>query len=209
MESYQKASQAIRQGEEKPINLLKNIGLTAGAAGIATAGSKLIPAIGALTNKYVPDNLMVSGLEKVNPGFKSFINSSLSSGYSHEDIREFLNEKIEKTQEPAQESKSIIEKYSPELFNFIKEQVGKGRNPLEAGAIAQNNDKFKSVIKKLENDHKTNWSNILQSVFGGGQSAQPEEQQSPQGQQQAQGGIDPNLQAIGQKLQQLLQSRGM
>ncbi len=93
------------------------------------------------------------------------------------------------------------------VYNIAQELISKGRNPLEAAAIAQLNDKFKNIIKKIENDNKTNWSSIIESVFGAAQQSPPEEQQVPQMQQQSQGGVSPELQAIGQKLQQLIQSK--
>lgn len=208
MNPYVKTAEEMKRQSEGPKRFAKSaIGIGTAALG-ASSFTPILSRVAPFLSQYIPEDLAIKGLSKISPKFGSFIDTALNNGYDFSEIKKFIGDQIDDSKKP-QENRSIIEQYSPELFNFIKEQVGKGRNALEAGAIAQNNDKFKSVIKKLESDHKTNWSNILQSVFGGGQSAQPEEQQSPQGQQQAQGGIDPNLQAIGQKLQQLLQSRGM
>lgn len=188
-------------------NVNKGVSAVASAGALALGSgitSKILPFL----NEYVPQELAMKGLIKVSPKVADFLKRGQSMGLDIREGMDFVKDQLTPRENPSDE-RSVIEKYSPDLFNFLKEQIGKGRNPLEAAAIAQLNDKFKSIIKKIENDNKTNWSSIIESVFGGGQSAQPEEQQSPQGQQQAQGGIDPNLQAIGQKLQQLLQSRGM
>lgn len=88
-------------------------------------------------------------------------------------------------QRPA-ENRNIIEMYSPELHEFLMNEIQQGRPPLEAGALAQFQDKFKRIIQKLEKDHKTNFSSILQAIYGGGQyggSVNPQQEQQQQTQQ--------------------------
>ena len=101
MQPYQKAASALRRGGEEPLNLLKNAGLTAAGAGVASLGSKaigkLIPAIGSLINKYVPEEMSKKGLAKVDPRFGKFIQGAENEGYSYDDIREFLDGKIQKS----------------------------------------------------------------------------------------------------------------
>ena len=209
MHPYQKASEAIRSGEEKPLNLLKNIGLTAAGGGAAAFGSKalskLIPSIGALTNKYVPDNLSKSGLSKIDSRFGGFIEGALKEGYSYDDLRDFMGEKIEKTLSNQSGDKNIIQQYSPELFEFLNSEMQKGRAPLEAGALAELQPNFKKKIKKMAEDHKTTFASILQTIFGQGQQgkqqgmAQPQQeqtQQTQQGQQSSGNGNALLLQAI-------------
>ena len=209
MQPYQKAAEVIRSGEEYPLNLLKNVGLTALGGGAAAVGSKfasrLIPAIGSLINKYVPNNIATAGLKKIDPRFNKFIEGAIAEGYSHEDVRQFLEDKIEKTQsqEPAKENRNVIQQYSPELFQYLDDQVKKGRSPIEAGAIAQNEKRFSDIIKKLSKDHKTSWSNILQSVFGSPDMAQPESKaalQSPQNNGVMQNSGDEALIAAAKKI---------
>lgn len=176
MEPYQKSAEALKSGEEYPLQLLKNAGLTALGGGIAAAGSKalnkLIPAVGALINNYVPENLSRAGLTKIDPRFGKFIQGALDEGYTYDELREFIGDKIEKSEvyRSSKENKNIIEQYSPELHSFISEEIKKGRPTLQAGALAQLNDKFKKVIKKIEEDHKTSFSAILQSSYGEGTS---------------------------------------
>lgn len=225
MEPYQRASRAMRESEEQPFNVLKNTGLAAiggGTAGIASkAIGKIVPAVGALISKYVPDNLMQAGLSKINPKLGTFMKSVLDAGYTHDDVREFLGEKIEKSQQPQtkqQESqeqqkekpkdgRNIIEQYSPELHQFIANEVASGRKPIEAGALAQNDKRFSDVIKKLSEEHNTPWSSIIDSIYGTGEQAgalKEQQQQSGNSGQVGQGqqALMEILSRINQKLGQ-------
>lgn len=189
MEPYERASQTLRQGKDQPINLLKNIGMTAAGAGAAHLGAKALakitPAVGALISKYVPDNLSMAGLNKINPGFGKFIQGALDAGHTYDEIRGFISEKVEKSQNQINSNKkNIIEQHSPELHQFIEQEIQKGRSPLQAGALAVQEQKggkgFRSVIEKLVKQHKTDWPSILEAVYGAS-NAQKENapQQSP------------------------------
>jgi hypothetical protein len=213
MEPYKKASEAIRSGEEFPLQLLKNAGLTALGGGIASYGSKalnkLIPSIGAMINQFVPDNMAIAGLKKIDSRFGKFIEGAMSEGYTFDEVRQFLGDKINDTvKNQAKQEKNIIEQYSPELFQFIQDQIGRGRSPIEAGAIAQSNNKFLPAIKKMEKDNKANWSSILESVFGTAQ--QPRQQMSPdmQSQQMQSQQQSPAMQTLVQLLQKSQAMRG-
>lgn len=196
MQPYQKASQALRKSGESPINIAKNAGLTlaggaVGKLGLA-AGASLLPRIKSLINEFVPDNIMEKGLEKIDPRFGKFINGAKKAGFDSNEIRNFVGEKTNKTE--TQNQKNIIEMESPELHQFIDQEIKKGRDVIQAGALAQNNKKFTKIISKLTKDHKTPWSSILQSVYGMGQTAQKAPEQgipvqdmlAQQGQQQPQ-----------------------
>lgn len=214
MQPYQKASEVQRSSGEYPINIIKNLGLSAVGGGVAKLGSqavsKLIPGVAAFLSEYIPDNLSQKGLSKLDPRFGKFIQGAIDEGYSYEDLRGFMGDKIKKEQ-PAKEDRNIIQQYSPELHQFIDQQVKSGRKPIEAAAIAQQDKKFSNIIKKLSKDHKTNWSQIVESIYGGMGQAQPQQaQQQPQEQmqgqqqapQQAQGQGQQALMAILQKIQQ-------
>ena len=111
------------------------------------------------------------------------------------------------------DQKNPIQQHSDELHAFLDNEIKKGRQPLEAGALAQLQPKFKKVIKKLEEDHKTPFSSILQSIYGEGEQQskaalqpQPEQAQSmQQGQPQPgqQGNGDQDLIAAFQKILQM------
>ncbi len=103
---------------------------------------------------------------------------------------------------PPKENRNIIEQYSPELHQFIDQEVKNGRDLLQAGALAQNDKRFSKIIDKLSKDHKTPWSNILQAVYGGAQQSQPQVQ--PQQSQQQSGQGQQALASILEKINQRL-----
>jgi hypothetical protein len=185
MQPYQKAAEALRSGEEYPLQLLKNAGLTAIGGGAASLGSKalgkLIPAVGALINQYVPDKLSMAGLSKIDPRFGKFIEGALQEGYTYDELRKFMGDKLEKSQpaEIVKEQRNIIEQESPDLHQFIIGKIKEGRSPQEAGALAILGEKgtkaFKKDIEKIVSQHKTPWSQLLESVYGTGQTAQPQQ----------------------------------
>lgn len=201
MQYYQKAAEAQRSGDEYPLNILKNAGLTAIGGGIASAGSKavstLLPTIGALINEHVPDKLSQAGLTKVDPRFNKFIQGALSEGYSYEDVRNFLGDKVKDSS--VKEHRNIIEQYDPELHTYIMQKLKKGKTHLEAGRKALGHGRFKRAIDKITKDHKTPWASILESVYGSQMAPKKEEQ--PQSEQQPQGQGNSSLLAILQKLQ--------
>jgi hypothetical protein len=213
MEPYQKASERLRQRGESTVNLAKNIGLTALGGGAAKFGtqaiSKLIPGIMAFVNKYVPENIAVKGLEKLDPRFGKLIQGAMSDGYSFSDIKQFLGDKIEKTEE-SKDDRNIIEQESPELHQFMIEEIKKGRKPIQAGAIAQHDKRFSEIINNLSKSHKLPWSQILASVYGNEEMAQPNQQQqaqSAQSLQQSQQQPSKGQQAIIQALQEATEAR--
>ncbi len=116
----------------------------------------------------------------------SILKKGQEMGLKVEDGLNFIKEKVE----PAKEKRNIVEQYSPDLHQFIQEQIQKGVSPIQAGAIAQAGIKgknFESAIKKLVKDHKTDWSSILQTVYGSGTENvrnQPQNGTSPQQTQQ-------------------------
>lgn len=181
MQPYQAASEKIRRHGELPIEALKtgaSIAASAASAPIGAlktgasiaAGGIALKRILPLLSKYIPQDLAIKGLNKLSPHFGNFINKSLQEGASFDTIRDFLRGKAEgEQQKPAQETRNVIEQYSPDLHQFIASEVSAGRPVLEAGALAQANPKFKTTIKQIEKDNKANWSAILQSIYGGGQ----------------------------------------
>lgn len=207
MEYYKKAAEAIRSGEEKPLNLLKNVGLTALGGGAASLGSKainrLIPAVGALINQYVPENISREGLGRIDPRFNDFIQGAIDQGYSYEDLRNYIGEKIEKSEEQPKQKLNLIEQESPELHQYLDQEIRNGRRPIEAAAIAQHDKRFANIIQKLTKTHKTPWSQIIESIYGTGETAQPT-QQTQQPQQGQPGAGQQALMAILDRINQKL-----
>lgn len=154
------------------------------AAGTAagTMASRIMPFL----NQYIPAGFAMKGINKVSPKLGSFLQKGHEMGLDVEDGLNFIKEKIGgENKEPAKQQRNIIEQESPELHTFIDQEIRKGRKPIEAAALAQNDKRFGSIIQKLMKTHKTPWSSIIESIYGNGDMAQPSQQQAqPQGQQQ-------------------------
>ncbi len=189
MSSYlrpdEKASLADIERSRRQDNTLKsglktaaNIASTVTGVGVAakTAGplaSKIMPFI----NKYITPDLAVKGISKISPEIGNLLKRGMGQGLDIKDGLDFLskqmqqNPKEEQKKEPAKENRNIIEQESPELHQFILEKIKGGENPIQAGARAFNDKRFTQAINKLKNQYKTNWSNIIETVFGKGEKA--------------------------------------
>ncbi len=219
MQPYQEATEEALRKKNAPYDTAKK----AVIAGVSFAGgvglSRIAGRIAPFLSPYIEPELAKKGISRVDKGLGKFIDKSEQAGYDFDEIKQFIGEKIsgEEPKQPEQ-NKNVIEKYSPELHQFISEQVKKGVSPLNAGAFAFAEkgglgSKFKSVIKQMEKDHKTDWSSILQTVYGSDEQSQPgQSQQQPQqmqGQQQAQKAqLSQGLQALAQSIDELRKLRG-
>lgn len=148
-------------------------------------------------NTYIPAKLAIKGLSKVDSRLGKFFDEAQKLGYGIEQIREFMSDKFQshekEQQQPAKENRNIIEQYSPELHQFLTGEIQKGRKPVEAGVMAQYDKQFSNVIKKLMKDHKTSWSDIIQSIYGTGETAQSGTIPTQSGATQQKNGVDTQL----------------
>jgi hypothetical protein len=204
MQPYQEAAEHNRRYGESGINALKYAGIGALGTLGSRAASTLIAKIAPLLNPKVPETFAKKALEKVDPRLGKFVKTAEGMGATFDETRDFIQNKID-TSQAAKENRNIIEQESPELHSFLDQEIRKGRKPVEAGALAQNDKRFASIVKKLMKAHKTPWSSIVESIFGNGQMAQPSQQQgqqeqpqAQQGQQQGQG-LDPQVAQILQQ----------
>lgn len=193
---------------ERDKRLRSGIGKSIAATGsLATASvaSPLASKIMPFLNQYIPSALAVKGIERVSPKLGSFLRKGKDMGLDIEEGLNFFKEKFssDKSNEPAKENRNIIQQYSPELHQFIDQQVKSGRSAIEAGAIAQADKRFSGIINKLSKDHKTPWSNILESVYGQAQSSNDSATNQQQNQQSGQGQV-----ALMEILKKIQQSRG-
>lgn len=205
MQPYQRADEETRRQGEVPLKLAK----TAISTGASLAGGAVLGRVMPFLSQHIPSDLAIKGLSKIDPRFGNFINTALQNGKTFDEVKDFIKEKAESSQEKKPDQKSIIEQYSPELNQFITEHMQKGRSPLEAGALAEMGGKFKDVIKKMVKDHKAPFSSILESVFGSAQQTQQNQQQNTQSQspiQKTQSGQ--GQQALMDILQKIQKSRG-
>ncbi len=163
IERAQSRDRTLKSGLKTAASTALAVGGTSLALG-GKLGSKIMPFL----NEYIPADLAMKGINKVSPRLGEFLKKGISKGLNLKDGLDFIKENIG-TQEKAKEQRNILEQYSPELHEFIKGHVQKGKAPLEAAALAtigEEGKKFKGVIKKLVKDHKTSWSSIIQSIFG-------------------------------------------
>jgi hypothetical protein len=194
----ERAAQAEIERAQKGKNLLTSAaGATAGAAG----ASQILPFL----NKHVPMDLAIKGISKVAPKIGALLKQGQSLGLSAQSGLDYLKGEAEKSSQPAKQNGNIIEQESPELHQFIDQEIRKGRQPIEAGALAQNDKRFSDIIKKLMKAHKTPWSSIIESIYGTGQTAMPNQQQ----QQPTNGSLSPSGVPLGnQPMQQQPQQAG-
>jgi len=189
-ESEIERAQARDRNLKKGVKTAASVG--AGVAGLA--GANIASKIAPFLSEYIPSDLAIKGISKVAPKVGDFLKRGLNAGLDIKSGLDYLKKDMfpeKEAEKQAQQNGNVIEQYSPELHQFIETEVQKGRSPLEAGAVATTNPKFKQVIDKLSKDHKSPWSAIIQTVYGGGQSAQqPTQGQQQQSQQAAQ--QDPN-----------------
>lgn len=158
MQPYKSASETLKKQSDESKGLVKGALSIAGSLGTASAMTKLAPFL----SEYLPMDLAIKGISKVSPKVGSFIKEAQKNGFDFNDIKNFLGEGIKET---TKQDKNIIQQYSPELDQFMNEEIQKGRSPIEAGAVAQNDKRFKPIIDKLTKDHNAQWSQILESTY--------------------------------------------
>lgn len=216
---FEENEQYMRRKDQEPLKLLRQ-GAAIGTA--AFGGSSLINRILPLLSEYVPEELAKKGIAKVSPKLGQFVESATNLGHDFYEVRDFIRGKASEQEEEGRQSKvdkrNIIEQYSPELHQYITDEIGKGRAPLEAGALASLQDIFKEPIKKITKDHKAPFASIIETIYG---SAQPKSQGAQQmgGEQMqppgpgGQGGqgkaaLLQTMQEITQALQQRMRGNG-
>lgn len=214
MDPYEKTAQVMKKQAETPKRVAKGLAGTASLAGSA-AFAPLLARAAPFLSEFIPTDLAIKGLTKVNPKLGKFVQDAMNSGFDFDEAKNFLGEQIMASQQHAKQEKNIIEQYSPDLHQFISEQIGQGRNAYQAGAIAQKDKRFVNAIQKLTKDHKISWADIIEQVYGQNPTVKKKpglvEQERERfneaygGQQQPQQGLDPAVAQILQQGAQILQ----
>lgn len=200
MQPYQEASEESTRQSYRPFQAASTLAIP--AAKLAFGGR-----IMAMLNNFVPGKLAVQGLNKIDPRLGKFMSLGQEMGHSYDDLKSFISEKIgqDDQQEAAKENRNIIEQESPELHQFIDQEIKKGKKPIQAAAVAQKDKRFSSIIEKLMKTHKIPWSQIIESIYGNGEMAQPNAQQA---EKQQLGPIGQMLTGQGQQSQQMPMQQG-
>src|SRR5271157_1285197 len=169
---YQEAEEEVLRRGREPLKAIK-YAATLGAGTLG--GSSLLNRVLPLLSAHIPEEIAKKGLAKVDPHLGKFIESASSLGHDFYEIRDFIRAKAAEEQEQEPQGKkgaqggNVVKQYSPELHNFITQEMKKGRSPLEAGALASQKDNFKQVIKKIIKDHKTSFADLIEMIYGGTQ----------------------------------------
>lgn len=197
---------------------LSAVAKTAVGLGTAAFGAGLSARIAPFLSEYITPDLAVKGISKISPKLGNFLKQGQQMGMDVKEGINFLKDKMDKPKE----GRNIIQQYSDELYSFLDQNIKSGKKIVEAVAAADMDPKFKKIVNKIEQDHKTPFTNIAQSIFKeneGSQtsSSQMQPQKSPgtinqllqqsQGMQQSQGqqanNVDQALMAAMQKILQM------
>lgn len=91
LQPYQKASEEMVRQANAPAKLVKNaasIGL--GVAGGSAVVGRILPFL----NKFIPTEMAVKGISKIDKRLGKFLSASISQGYPVEEVMDFVKEKI-------------------------------------------------------------------------------------------------------------------
>lgn len=186
-------------------NVVKGAG-TVATLGAGAAATRILPFL----SEFIPTDLAMKGLNKVSPKVADFLKRGQSMGLDVKEGLQYVKDSIQPKQEQsAKQNKNIIEQYSPELHQFMSESIGSGEDPIRAAAsaILDKKKNFESVIRKMEKDHKTPWTAIVESIYGQ-QGVKKTPNQPEQGQQQPNQsgqGLDPGVAQILQQGNAIMQ----
>jgi len=175
---YQKASGEIQRQAREPTQGIQSLGLIAGKTLLgATVLGRVLP----LLSSYIPSNIAMKGLNKLDPRFGKLFDGLEKAGIPIEEAFSFLKEKAGLSEsQKSKQKQNLIQKYSDQLNQFLQNQIQQGRQLLEAGALAQLDQKFKNVISQMEKDYKVPFSSILENTFGNVQQSENIQQESQQ-----------------------------
>ena len=212
MQPYQRASQSLQNQGAMPFKIAGQVASVAASLGAASAGASVLGKALPFLNKYIPRNLAVQGLNKIDPRFGKFIDEIEQNGYSFEDAREYIKSKLEKEINPEQpqvieepqiqeeqqnisdkeskdDSKNILMKFSPRLAQEVENYIKSGHPIEEIEKIVRSpGSKLAKNVDYIEQSLGMTFYDILRSIYGGAKrsSKQPIEsvQSSPIQEQQ-------------------------
>lgn len=104
MQPYQEATEEVRRQSELPLKLAKKAGSLAATAGSGFIGGGLLSRVLPLLSKYIPEEITVKGLSKIDPRFGKFFNKAVKAGKTIDEAKEVIKEKISPKEEKRQEA---------------------------------------------------------------------------------------------------------
>lgn len=158
--------------------------------------------VGNLLSYYIPANIAVKGINKVQPLLKSFTDSAQQKGFSDEEIRDFIKEKYDESKESQKnQPKSVFDELLGDVdINQLPEQVQNQlgflktiSDQLEKKGTPRESSTFKRLKKKIDE--------VLSGKIGELQGEAMAMPQQPMQSQQQLGQGSQALMAILQKIQ--------
>ena len=203
MNPYDETIEEVKRQSGRPkklINTAIETGSTlAGVGSFANVLSKAAP----LLSQYVPEKFAIAGLSKLSPKFGKFISEALGNGFDFNEVKDFIGGQITESQKENKgtwQNGDPISEESPELYEYLKSEFGKGTKFIDAVKKSTTEPKHKGVIEKLTKKYERSWPSIVRVVFGGAlkndktlhdelemNQPQPTQQSQPQQQQTGQG----------------------
>jgi hypothetical protein len=189
---------AVQRDQRMRQNVSRGVGTAVGTAS-AAFGARALPFL----SEYIPTDLAMKGLQRVAPKVADFLRKGQSAGLDIKQGMEFIKSKLSPEESEAQDNRNLIEKYSPELHQFISDKIKGGQSHLGAGALAElgktGGKDFKSIIDKIKKDTKSTWAEVLEAVYGGAQSANNAGNNMQNPSNQPPGGQNPSTQQASQQ----------
>lgn len=199
MQPYQAASKRIiEQGSERENLAESAIGTAASIAG----GSAIYGRIAPFLSKYIPTDLAVKGITKINPTLGKFVGGAIANGTNFEDVANFVKDKFGNKEEGKGTSPlDELEQISPRITGWIKKalEVGKGPDQL-LQVLANLPPDLQQEARKVEGQVGMPLADYIAGLFG----SQPEQSKAALQPSQPQQGGQPQQQAQEPSSQQMM-----
>jgi len=162
-EPYKKAHEEIKRHGELPVKLGKSALLLGAGIASGTALSRVAPFL----SQYIPEDLAIKGLSKLDPRFGKFISAAMAGGQTMDQIKDFIGQKASEGTNEAKEETNILAQYEPTLDQFIRHIMEtKNLSPAKAAVHAELEPKLKKVIAQIKKDFKNkNFGEIVEEAY--------------------------------------------
>jgi hypothetical protein len=169
------ADEEIRR-KKKIANTIKGSIGTAVGIGTTIAGGSLASKVLPFLNNLIPEDLALKGINKISPKLGNFLSQGQEAGLDLKDGFEYLKEQLQPTsqqKEPQNQEQQqsdplqFLSGYSPELTQFIQDQLQKGQPAKAIASLAKQDQKLSPVVSKIEKDTQKDFISLLEEILGG------------------------------------------
>jgi hypothetical protein len=133
IQPYQAATEEMKRQSQFPVKLLKK---AAGITGLALGGAPILARIAPLLSKFIPEDIAIKGLTKLDPRMGKFINSAMKLGHSFDEVKDFIGEKIQPKSAQQEEEFNPSEQKRRDMLQKAN-QRNMQANPLGRDALQQ------------------------------------------------------------------------